>query len=258
MFDLTSKVALVAGGAGYLGSPVCKALAEQGATVVIADMAYDRAQQVAAEIASQVTGATLHAVPLDMSDESLIQQAVCRTTELCGRLDILVNATYGTTAKRVEDLEAKEFTAALHVQLTGGFLLARAAAEVMTAGGSIIFFSSMYGEVSPDPRVYLPPMNPNPIEYGTGKAGVIHMTKYLAVHWAPRGIRVNCVSPGPFPNPTVQREHPEFVQRLAQKVPMGRIGRPHEMAGAVVFLASDAASYVTGETISVNGGWTSW
>ena len=134
----------------------------------------------------------------------------------------------------------------------------RAAANSMRDGGAIVLFSSMYGLVSPDPRVYQPPMPPNPIEYGVAKAAIVQMTKYLATAWASRGIRVNAVAPGPFPNPNVQREHPDFVERLADKVPLGRIGQQHEIAGTVAFLLSDDASYITGQTVSVDGGFTSW
>ena len=101
-------------------------------------------------------------------------------------------------------------------------------------------------------------MLPNPIEYGVAKAGIEQMIRYLAVSWAPDGVRVNGVCPGPFPNPQLQARHPEFIQRIEQKVPMGRIGEPHEIAGAAIFLASDEASYITGQTVVVDGGWTAW
>jgi NAD(P)-dependent dehydrogenase (short-subunit alcohol dehydrogenase family) len=124
--------------------------------------------------------------------------------------------------------------------------------------GSIVLFSSMYGSVSPDPRAYVAPMNPNPLEYGVGKAGIQQMTRYLAVHWGRKGVRVNCISPGPFPNPALQRDNPAFIERLAAKSPLGRIGQADEISGAVAFLLSDAASYLTGHNLAVDGGWTAW
>jgi NAD(P)-dependent dehydrogenase (short-subunit alcohol dehydrogenase family) len=128
----------------------------------------------------------------------------------------------------------------------------------MPRSGSIVLFASMYGLVAPDPRIYRPPMNPNPLEYGVGKAGVIQMAKYLGACWGPRGIRVNAIAPGPFPNTAVQQQHPEFVERLAARVPLDRIGKPEEIAGVVAFLAADASSYLNGTTIAVDGGWTIW
>jgi NAD(P)-dependent dehydrogenase (short-subunit alcohol dehydrogenase family) len=112
--------------------------------------------------------------------------------------------------------------------------------------------------VSPDPKVYEPPATPNPIEYGTGKAGVQQMARYLAVHWGHSDVRVNSLSPGPFPNPNIQRDNPAFVQRIAAKTALGRIGQSGEIAGTVAFLLSDAASYVTGHNLAVDGGWTAW
>lgn len=256
MFDLTGKVILVAGGAGYLGTAVCEALARQGGAVVIADQHADRADQVAEAI--RAGGGRSLGLSIELGDEGSIREAVAAAATWLGRLDILVNMTYGASGKGLEDLTAEDFDRANRINLTGGFLLAREAARAMTAGGSIILFASMYAQVSPDPRVYEEPMHPNPLEYGVGKAGVIQMARYLAVAWAPRGIRVNAIAPGPFPNPDVRRQATSFVERLAGRVPMGRVGINHEIAGPVVMLASDEAAYITGETIGVNGGWTAW
>jgi len=257
-FRLDGKVALVAGGAGYLGSPVCHLLACQGARIVVADLSRERSESLATEICAATRTASARFVGLDIGSEPSIQQAIQTTGEQEGRLDILINATCATTSKRLEELTADDFDRTLHLNLTGSFLLARAAAVHMQAGASQVFFSSMYGEVSPDPRIYAEPMNPNPIEYGVAKAGLSQMVRYLSVHWAPRGIRVNAVAPGPFPNPTVQRDHPDFIGQLLNKVPMGRIGRQDELSGAVVWLASEQSSYVTGQIIRVDGGWTTW
>ena len=124
--------------------------------------------------------------------------------------------------------------------------------------GSIVLFSSMYGSVSPDPRIYEQPMNVNPVEYGVGKAGIVQMTRYMAVHWGKKNVRCNCISPGPFPNPVIQEKNPQFIERLANKVPMGRVGRQEEVAGAVTFFLSDASSFITGQNLFIDGGWTIW
>jgi NAD(P)-dependent dehydrogenase (short-subunit alcohol dehydrogenase family) len=256
LFDLSGRVALVAGGAGYFGQSICKALVEQGAAVMVADLQRERAADAVAAMGGP--GGKSKALVLDVADEASCKEAVAGTVAEFGRLDVLVNATYFSVGKRVDDLRPEEFDRANHVNLTGTFMLAREAAQAMRDGGSIVLFTSMYGQIAPDPRIYLPPMAPNPIEYGAGKAGIIQMTKYLAVAWGSRGIRVNVISPGPFPHPGMQQQDPEFIKRLAAKVPLGRIGRQDEVAGAVVYLAAEASSYVTGTTLNVDGGWTAW
>jgi NAD(P)-dependent dehydrogenase (short-subunit alcohol dehydrogenase family) len=258
MFALTGKAALVAGGAGWLGAPLCRSLVAQGADVAIADRDLVRARRAAEEAAHARPGARAIVVPLDVGEEQSIREAVDGVVAGLGRLDILVNATFASVGKRVEEIGGEEFDRTLHVNLTGCFLLARAAAARMYGGGSMIFFASMYGVVAPDPRLYREPMTPNPIEYGVAKAGVVQMARYLAVHWAPRRIRVNAVVPGAFPNEATQERDPEFVQRLAARAPLGRIGTPGEIAGAVGYLASEEASFVTGTTLVVDGGWTAW
>ncbi len=256
MFDLKGKVALVAGGAGYLGTPVCESLIGQGAAVMIADMNIERAEMLAESLRN--AGGTAGAVGLDGSDEESLINSVQHTYKTFGRLDSCIVMTYHAIGSTVDRLTAPEFDAVNHVNLTGTFVLVRAAADAMEKGGSIVLFTSMYGQVSPDPRIYLPPMTANPIEYGVGKAGVIQMTKYLAVAWGPRGIRVNAISPGPFPNPDAQINSADFVQRLSEKVPLGRVGQSREIAGPVVFLASDESSFINGTVINVDGGWMAW
>jgi len=115
----------------------------------------------------------------------------------------------------------------------------------------------MYGVVSPDPRIYGDSGYDNPPNYGAGKAAIIQFTRYAACHLAAKGIRVNAISPGPFPNPKVQ-ENKWFISNLKNKVPLGRIGQPGDLKGAVVFLASEGSSYITGQNIVVDGGWTVW
>ena len=116
----------------------------------------------------------------------------------------------------------------------------------------------MYGQVAPDPSNYPAPMSPNPLHYGMQKAAINQMMRYLAVMWGPHQVRCNAVAPGPFPHPEMQRANPEFIDRLAARVPMGRIGRQHEVAGALAFLLSEASTYVNGHNLVVDGGWTAW
>lgn len=255
MFDLTGKVVLMAGGAGYLATPACEALAAQGASVMIADLS-DRRTALAEGLRRD--GYTVDACHLDVGDPVSCQAAVDATVAAFGRLDVLVNATFWSKGGRLEDLAPADFDRAAQVNLTGGFALARSAADAMPTGGSIVWFASMYGLVAPVPAMYEAPMLPNPIEYGACKAGVLQMVRYLAATWGPRRIRVNAIAPGPFPWPSQQADNEPFVARLADRTMLGRIGDQHEVAGPVVFLASDAASYVTGHTLAVDGGWTQW
>jgi NAD(P)-dependent dehydrogenase (short-subunit alcohol dehydrogenase family) len=124
--------------------------------------------------------------------------------------------------------------------------------------GNIVLFSSMYGVVSPDPRIYRGGLIPNPVDYGAAKAAILQLTRYFAVHYGPAGMRFNCVTPGPFPNPTVQAAHPELMKELGAKTPLNRFGQNHEIVGPTLFLLTDSASYVTGHSLAVDGGWTIW
>ena len=257
-FDLTDRIAWVVGGAGLLGTAVCTALAEHGAHVVVSDIRHEQSQAAAAEIRSKGMRASALAVDA-ASEESIVE--CCR--EVIGRhdrLDCAVNMTFRYTRTPMEQMATEQWESGMRVTLTGAFVVAREAARAMAqrGKGSIVQFSSMYGVVAPDPQMYPPPMPPNPIDYGVAKAGVLQMVRYQGVALAQKGVRVNAIVPGPFPYPWSQQQDEAFMSRLRAKVPMGRVGNAEEIAGAVIYLCSDASSYVTGTQIVVDGGWTAW
>jgi NAD(P)-dependent dehydrogenase (short-subunit alcohol dehydrogenase family) len=253
-FSLHGKEIWVFGGAGYLGQPAVSLLSELGATVLCVDLD-DRAERF---VKSSNLLERVQPASLDVRDGDGVKQFVANMVKSRAVPHGLVNFTYASTSKKMEDLSEKEFDEINHGGLTSAFLLAREVGIAMAElkRGSIVFFSSMYGFVSPDPKVYEAPMNKNPIEYGVTKAGLVQMTRYLAVHWGRSNVRCNCISPGPFPNHAVSKENPQFIQRLAEKTALARIGKSEEIAGAVAFLLSDAASYITGHNLAVDGGWT--
>lgn len=256
LFSLEGKDIWVFGGAGYLGQSVVRALHALGAKVFCVDLDGRAADFVkAADLEGDIAvgNADIADIP---ACESLVNEWLAGRGVPHG----LVNLTAFTTAKAMDALTEADFDRVNHGNLTATWALARQVGNAMATagGGSMVLFSSMYGMVSPNPDVYESPMNKNPLEYGVGKAGIIQMTRYLAVHYGKSQVRCNCISPGPFPNPNVQQDYPDFIARLSEKSPLGRIGQSQEIAGAVAFLVSDASSYITGHNLAVDGGWTSW
>ncbi len=255
-FDLAGRRIWVIGGAGWLGQATVTTLASLGARVLCADLPGRAAAFLEqARPPGEIVAADFDAHATEGIDEFVASQSLRH-----GVPQGLVNLTYASTAKRLHELSAEEFDQVNHGNLTSGFVLARAVAERMAEAGcgSLVFFASMYGSVAPDPRLYGHSLTPNPVEYGVNKAGVRQMARYFAAHYGDRGVRSNSISPGPFPNPAVQAAHPDFVARLADRLPLGRVGEPAEIAGAVAFLLADAASYITGIDLPVDGGWTAW
>ncbi len=248
-FHLPQRDIWVIGGAGYLGQAVVRLLTELGASVLCADLP-----------GKTQAAPNVQPAELDAGDIAALEKFVADQISQRGVPDGLVVMTYASTAKKFDDLTASDFDMANHGNLTATFTLARDVGNAMAerGGGSMVLFSSMYGSVSTDPRIYEAPMSPNPVEYGVGKAGIQQLTRYLAVHYGRSGVRCNAISPGPFPNPIIQRDQPGFIERLAQKVPLGRVGQSPEIAGAVAFLLGDASTFITGQNFAVDGGWTIW
>lgn len=257
LLDLSGRVAIVTGAAGWLGSAMSVGLAEAGATVV----ATSRDRQRAREFVATLPGSGHISLPFSQDDTDSIPAFMEEVTTCAGKVDILVNNAYGGTATDIDEATAEEFDRAYHTGVTSYFMLAREVVRHLrgrNAPGSIINIGSMYGVVASYPDAYSGlPANSPPVYHGL-KGGIIHLTRHLAVYWAKDNVRVNVVSPGPFPTQQVKKSLPEFIERLESKVPMGRMGLPHELKGLIVLLASDAGSYITGQNILVDGGWTAW
>jgi gluconate 5-dehydrogenase len=254
-FDLTGRTALVTGGSGYLGSAISSALADAGARVIISGRTLEKGLRTADCLKGPE--ATRHAaVVIDHLDEVSIESGFADALQL-GNIDILFNNGHEHVANDWSTITGPQFDRQLK-NLTGYFLLARKVrdqAVQRNTPASIVMLGSMYGIVGSYPDVYEGIVPASPAAYHALKGGVVHLTRHLAVYWARDGVRVNCLSPGPFPSPSISSE---LVQRLEKRSPMGRMGKPEELQGAALFLASNASSYMTGHNLVVDGGWTAW
>jgi len=266
-FDLTGKTAIVTGGTGLLGREFCRTLAEAGAVVYVADLNAAAAQLYAQDLIAQGFRAGWSAVNVADQDSTraMVDQAVADT----GRLDVLVNSAAmdpkfdASQANQqnggFEDFPLDMWRAALDVNLTGMFLCCQAAARQMASqgSGSMINICSTYGLVGPDQRIYRRPDEAprfKPVYYTVTKAGVLGLTRYLATYYAGTQVRTNALTPG-----GVYNGHDDlFTQNYSARTVLGRMARKDEMNGALLFLASDASSYMTGSNVVVDGGWTAW
>ena len=263
LFRLDGKVAFLSGATGLLGRPMAKALAGAGAHVIL----NARNQSAVDSLANEVRELGLNAFGacFDVTDGAAVQRHLQLIGEKYGRLDVLVNNASSGRPGTIERATADDFDSLYRVNVLAAFQIIRWALPLLkqsgvrsTSSASVINIASMYGSVSPDARIYGTSGANNPPYYGAAKAALVQLTRYLACHLASDRIRVNCISPGPFPSKTYLDADPEFHGRLNDKSPMHRTGDPREMQGPVLFLASDASSYVTGVNLAVDGGWTAW
>ena len=259
LLDLTGRVAVVTGGAGHLGTAMSEALSEAGAHVVVASRSLDRCREVADRLSS--AGPKAMAVQLDTTKEASMFAVVDQVVREFGRVDVLVNNAYSAKAHRSpEDIPVDVFESALHNNVVAYHCMVKACTPHMrNAGkGSIINIASMYGMVCPHFSIYRDSDYFSPIHYHATKGGVIQITRYLAGYFAADKIRVNAISPGAFPRASIREDAAWFEEELSKQNPMGRVGEPHELKGVIVLLASDASTYITGQNLVVDGGWTMW
>jgi NAD(P)-dependent dehydrogenase (short-subunit alcohol dehydrogenase family) len=252
-FRLDSKIALVSGGTGIVGSPVASALAEAGATVIVASRDVDRCRAFAESLCDQ--SLKVEGERLDLSAESEIRDLRDRILKRHGRLDILFNNAVARTGGDLRNATAQQWEDAMRVNSTGVFLASQIFSEPMQAqrSGSIVNISSIYGVVGPDFSIYEGTTMSNPVDYSFAKSGIIGLTRYLASFLGPFGVRANCISPGGFWTADMPGV---FERNYARRTLLGRMAVPKDIQGPALFLASDASAYVTGQNISVDGGWT--
>lgn len=254
LFDMTGQAVLITGASGFLGSALSRALAEAGATVVVGSRDLYKAQQVAEALPGE---GPHYGVELNQLDEESLNRGFEAAVKAAGKLDVLVNNGQQGHAMDLTNVTGEAFSQDLR-NATGYFLLARKLRDHVVsrqAPGAIVMIGSMYGVVGSYPDAYAGVTVASPVQYHALKGGIIHMTRHLAVYWAKDNVRVNCLSPGPFPSPTVNQE---MVARLKQKSPMARMGQPEELKGPLLLFVSRAGSYITGQNLLVDGGWTAW
>jgi len=260
LFSLQGKSALITGATGHLGQAMAYALAEAGAHILVNSRKFDHAQ----ELVDRLIAENYSAEPLvfDVAEESQTKEAL---DQIAGEpLHVLINNAYAGGGGTILTSESDQYRQSFEITLVAAHNLLLKVLPALKLGAeqsgdvSVINVASMYGLVSPDLRVYGSDKGANSPFYGAAKAALIQWTRYAACELAPQGIRVNSISPGPFPSDDVKQTAPDFVERLAKRVPIGRVGIATEIQGPVLFLASPAASYVNGANLVVDGGWTIW
>jgi len=255
-FDLSGKIILITGGYGYLGKAVTESLVHHGGTVYV--LARSKDKYDAAFQDHEQNGKALFFTECDISDTKSIKKAFSKVNEQAGGMDVLINNAFYLTGQDPLAMSDEEWQSGIDGTLNSVFRCVRESIPYlkMSRTPRIINVSSMYGMVAPDFDVYEDhPGFLNPPHYGAAKAGVIQLSKYYASYLGKDGITVNAVTPGPFPSKTVQQTK-SFIEELSEKTLLKRIGKPEDLGGAFVFLASDASAYVTGQNIVVDGGWT--
>ncbi len=250
-FKLKGKTAIITGAARGLGKAMATGLAEAGANIVIPDLNYQGAQDAAEEIAE--IGVKTMALEIDVTDEDSVFNMADRTIKKFGTIDILVNNAGIVVHESAEKMSKENWQDVINVNLTGVFLCSKAVANFMISnnGGSFINIASMSGYIVnyPQPQV----------SYNASKAGVIQMTKSLAAEWAKNNIRVNAIAPGYMETDMTKKyveKNPEVKKHWIEPIPMKRMGKPEELKGTVIYLASTSSSYMTGHTLIIDGGYT--
>jgi NAD(P)-dependent dehydrogenase (short-subunit alcohol dehydrogenase family) len=252
LFDLSGRVAIVTGGGSGIGRQMATGLAEAGASLVLCARKAERCDKAAAEL--EELGVRALGMPCDVRDPDQVQDVVDRTKAELGSIDILVNNAGTSWGAPAEDYPLEGWQKVIDVNLTGVFLFAQAAGRVMIeqAAGKIVNIASMAAFGGAPPELM------NAVAYNTSKGGVVSFTRDLATKWARHGINVNAIAPGWFPSDMNKVLLDAQPDAYLEHIPLRRFGGPDDLKGAVVFLASPASDYVTGQVVVVDGGQSAW
>lgn len=252
LFSCSDKRVVIAGGCGLIGREIAMGFHDFGAETYIADTNKDKVNEI-------IKNRKIEYIYLDITSEASIKEAMSNITKDSKRIDVLVNSAYPRTKDwgiKFERVSFDSWKTNVNDHLGGYFLCCKMFAEQMKkqAGGVIINLASIYGIVAPDFSIYEGTEMTMPVAYSAIKGGIISLTKYMATYYGKYNVRVNVISPGGI----FDNQPASFVKKYSEKTPLGRMGTPRDIVGATIFLASDAASYVSGHNLVVDGGWTAW
>lgn len=257
LLSLSGKTSIVTGGHGHIGTAISECLAELGSEVIIIGKRKDEGEKIAKDISSTYNvSVTFNEVDINS------KKSIEKFFEKINKIDVLVNNAFTwPSIVKFDETSWEDFENTIQSGITSPFYISKKAVEIMKLQnkGKIINIGSMYGTVSPNFKIYqdMPKMG-NAISYGASKAALIQMTKYLAVYCSKWKINVNCISPGPFPKPHTFDDKEWFRDELLEMNPLHKLGEPWELKGAIALFATDLSSYITGQNLSVDGGWTIW
>ena len=261
LFDLSNRTIILTGGAGLLGSQYADGLSQAGANLILADINYAGCKNIAKQLEKKYQNSILP-IKLDLTDQKSIKNMVKKTIKKFSKIDVLINnaAFQGKSGKerqiKFEDLPSSLWDKAISVNLTGIFLSCQEVGKIMIKQkrGVIINIASIYGIVAADQRIYGKSGQNSAAFYAATKSAILNLTRYLAAYWQGIGIRVNTLSPGGVQN----NQDPNFRKKYSEKTMIGRMAKKDEYVGPLLYLASDASSYMTGSNLIVDGGWTAW
>jgi NAD(P)-dependent dehydrogenase (short-subunit alcohol dehydrogenase family) len=258
LFSLKNRVAFISGGAGHLGREMAWALGEAGAALILNGRNGSRLGAFASALAK--AGIFAECAAFDMMDFETVRRFFSGRH----RIDVLINNAVTMTSKSFDEAGPDDFDQTFRSTVTAAFEAVRAARPALTRAAreagdaSVINVATMYAKVSPDPKLYGEPSQMSPPYYGAAKAGLVQMTRHLAAELGSERVRVNALSPGPFPKGEVTARDPDFAARLASRTMLSRVADAPEIRGPILFLASPASSFVTGTVLAADGGWTAW